>query len=159
MVIVWCFVRDTHKVKTTISFDMFIWVSLELSFRKCYYGIFSAFSYVWSDLGFRHEFPDGHDPQLNASLCKADSACNLEFWRCRSYSVWSMLLSFSLQVLLQLRSLVGLLSPSTQEERYWFWPLLCLEFIDTIVGIPVLLSQNFTCRYECGGYRPWFLFF
>jgi hypothetical protein len=30
-----------------------------------------------------------------------------------------------------LRSLVGLLSPSTQEERYWFWPLLCLEFIDT----------------------------
>jgi len=64
---------------TTIAFDMFIWVSLELSFRKCYYGIFSAFSYVLSDLGFRHEFPDGHHPRSNASLCKADSTCNLEF--------------------------------------------------------------------------------
>ncbi len=130
-----------------------IWVSLQLKFRKCYYGIFFAFSYVWSNLGFRHKFPDGHDPQSNASLCKADSACNLEYWRCRSYSVWSIFLSFSLQVLLQLRSLVGLLSPSTQEERYWFWPLLCLEFIDTIVGIRVVLSQNFTCRYECCGYE------
>ncbi len=98
--------------------------------------------------------------------------CNEDY-----HSVLAVLFSFSLQEWLQSKSLVVLLSLSTQEEMYRFWTFLCLgflvlEFKSQIqrLNTPLLWCKTFSiysldilvvgCELFCDLYllSPWFWF-